>query len=105
VMVLYLGKTMEIAGRDAIYANPRHPYTQALLSAVPVPDPAKARARPRLALAGELPSPLSPPSGCVFRTRCPAATAVCADTAPAREHPSTGHDVWCHHWRTARLDP
>jgi oligopeptide transport system ATP-binding protein len=103
VMVLYLGKTMEMAGRDAIYGNPRHPYTQALLSAVPVPDPAKARSRPRLVLAGELPSPLNPPSGCVFRTRCPRATAVCADVEPAREQPEPGHDVWCHHWRTTKV--
>jgi len=105
VMVLYLGKTMEIAGRDAIYENPRHPYTQALLSAVPIPDPAKARARPRLALSGELPSPLNPPSGCVFRTRCPRATTVCADVEPPREQPAPGHDVWCHHWRATRVSP
>jgi oligopeptide transport system ATP-binding protein len=103
VMVLYLGKTMEIAGRDAIYGNPRHPYTQALLAAVPIPDPVKARARPRLALTGDLPSPLSPPSGCVFRTRCPRATAVCAEVEPPREQPAPGHDVWCHHWRTTKV--
>lgn len=105
VMVLYLGKTMEIAGRDAIYGSPRHPYTQALLAAVPIPDPAKARRRPSLALAGELPSPLNPPSGCVFRTRCPGATAICADAAPPREQPESGHDVWCHHWRTTKVGP
>ncbi len=105
VMVLYLGKTMEIAGRDAIYGNPRHPYTQALLSAVPIPDPAIARSRPRLVLSGELPSPLNPPSGCVFRTRCPRATAVCADVEPPPEQPGPGHDVWCHHWRTTKVDP
>ncbi|MGE3335839.1 MAG: ABC transporter ATP-binding protein [Rhodospirillaceae bacterium] len=99
VMVLYLGKTMEIAPRDALYAAPRHPYTQALLAAVPVPDPMAARARPRLPLAGELPSPLNPPSGCVFRSRCPRASAICADAAPPREQPGAGHDVWCHHWR------
>ncbi len=99
VMVLYLGKTMEIAPRDALYAAPRHPYTQALLAAVPVPDPMAARARPRLPLAGELPSPLNPPSGCVFRTRCPRASAICADAVPPREQPGAGHDVWCHHWR------
>lgn len=105
VMVLYLGKTMEIAGRDALYGTPRHPYTQALLSAVPVPDPAKARNRPRLVLAGELPSPLNPPTGCVFRTRCPHATAVCADVVPSREASGPGHDVWCHHWRTITVAP
>ena len=105
VMVLYLGKTMEIAGRDAIYSDPRHPYTQALLSAVPVPDPVKARARSRLVLTGELPSSLHPPSGCVFRTRCPSATAVCADLEPPREQPTPGHDVWCHHWRATKVGP
>jgi oligopeptide transport system ATP-binding protein len=105
VMVLYLGKCMEIAPRDALYANPRHPYTRALLSAVPVPDPSIARARPRLALADELPSPLNPPSGCVFRTRCPRATAVCADVVPPREQPGAGHDVWCHHWRETKVSP
>jgi oligopeptide transport system ATP-binding protein len=105
VMVLYLGKCMEIAGRDAIYAAPRHPYTQALLSAVPIPDPVKAKARPRQSLTGELPSPLNPPSGCVFRTRCPRATAVCAEVVPVREAAGTGHDVWCHHWRDTRIQP
>jgi len=105
VMVLYLGKTMEIAPRDALYADPRHPYTQALLSAVPVPDPSVARARPRIPLAGELPSPLNPPSGCVFRTRCPRATAVCAALVPPQEQPGAGHDVWCHHWRETKVAP
>ena len=104
VMVLYLGKCMELAPREALYANPRHPYTQALLSAVPVPDPTIARVRPRIPLAGELPSPLKPPTGCVFRTRCPRASAVCADVAPPREHPGAGHDVWCHHWRETGRD-
>jgi oligopeptide transport system ATP-binding protein len=103
VMVLYLGKTMELAGRDALYTNPRHPYTQALLAAVPVPDPVMARARARPALTGELPSPLNPPSGCVFRTRCPRATAICAEVVPSQEHPSPGHDVWCHHWRETKV--
>jgi len=105
VMVLYLGKAMELARRDALYGSPRHPYTQALLAAVPVPDPAKARNRPRLVLTDELPSPLNPPSGCVFRTRCPRATAVCADVVPPREQAESGHDVWCHHWRETRVSP
>lgn len=104
VMVLYLGKAMEIAPRDALYARPRHPYTEVLLSAVPVADPVRARAKPPLHLAGELPSPLDPPSGCVFRTRCPRATEVCAQDIPAQEQPAPGHDVWCHHWRASTLE-
>ncbi len=99
VMVLYLGKVMELADRDAIYGAPRHPYTQALISAVPIPDPEKERAKPRVLVAGDLPSPLDPPSGCVFRTRCPKATNICALTVPVLESAGVGHEVACHHWR------
>ncbi len=101
VMVLYLGKVMELAERDEIYRNPRHPYTQALLSAVPVPDPDFERQRRRVSLTGDLPSPINPPSGCVFRTRCPLAIEVCAREVPALEAAADGHLVACHRWREA----
>ena len=101
IMVLYLGRVMEMADRDAIYARPRHPYTRALISAVPIPDPDKERGKQRLVLQGDLPSPLAPPSGCVFRTRCPKATELCAQAIPALEEDGSGdgHLVACHHWR------
>jgi oligopeptide transport system ATP-binding protein len=82
VLVLYLGKVMELAPSDAIYRAPRHPYTQSLIRAIPVADPRKARLSPSKALEGEPPSPIAPPSGCVFRTRCPYAVDRCASEAP-----------------------
>ncbi len=82
VLVLYLGRVMEIAGCDALFGTPRHPYTRALLQAVPIADPIAARARRTIPLEGEIPSPLSPPSGCVFRTRCPYAIERCAREVP-----------------------
>lgn len=100
VMVLYLGRVMELAPRAQIYGQPRHPYTKALISAVPVPDPDRERQRQRIVLTGELPSPMAPPSGCVFRTRCPMADALCAREAPVLEE-SEGHWTACHHWRDA----
>jgi oligopeptide transport system ATP-binding protein len=99
IMVLYLGRMAELAGRTELYANPRHPYTRALISAVPIPDPELERARQRIVLTGDLPSPLRPPSGCVFRTRCPRASAVCAEEVPPVEMVVAGHEVACHHWR------
>ncbi len=94
VMVLYLGRTMEIAPGHDLYANPQHPYTQALLSAVPIPDPAAERAKHIIPLEGDLPSPLRPPSGCVFRTRCVRARSRCADEAPVLQ--GVDHRTACH---------
>ena len=83
VLVLYLGKAMELARSDALYARPGHPYTEALLSAIPIPDPRVERNKVLQLLSGDMPSPIDPPSGCVFRTRCPKAISDCARTVPA----------------------
>ena len=96
VMVLYLGRKMEEADRDSLFARPAHPYTQALIAAVPVADPVLAKARAAEVLPGDLPSPLHPPSGCVFRTRCPKAQDLCAAETPAWREPAPGRGVACH---------
>ena len=82
ILVMYLGHEMEVAQKKALYATPRHPYTQALLSAIPIPDPALERKKVIQLLHGDLPSPMDPPSGCVFRTRCPLAIERCAQEVP-----------------------
>lgn len=96
IAVMYLGKLIEIGGADEIYHHPAHPYTISLLSAVPVPDPKIARANQRIHLEGDVPSPLHMPSGCPFRTRCPRATAKCAECMPELKEVARGHSVACH---------
>jgi len=111
VAVMYLGRLAEIADRDALYERPLHPYTRALMAAVPIPDPTVARKRGSVRLTGELPSPSNPPSGCVFHTRCPkyqevlgdASKMLCRSEIPVLEEKEPGHRAACHFPETAPM--
>ena len=97
LMVMYLGRVMEIGGTDELCGNPVHPYTKILLSSVPIPDPDKEKERMQITLKGELPNPLSPPAGCVFSPRCPYATETCRTEEPELREVSKGHFAACHY--------
>lgn len=96
IAVMYLGHIVELTSSEHLYSNPLHPYTQALLSAIPIPDPDIEQKRERIILDGELPSPINPPTGCVFRTRCPAAMDICSEKTPTWQEVTKDHFVACH---------
>jgi oligopeptide/dipeptide ABC transporter ATP-binding protein len=94
--VMYLGKLVEVGSGNDIYQRPAHPYTAGLIATIPIPDPAKARADGEVGIKGELPSPINPPSGCRFRTRCPFAQDLCAEEEPLLRSFGPGHMAACH---------
>jgi len=97
IVVMYLGKLMEISPAEELYSKPIHPYTSALLSAIPIPDPKENRARTRTVVSGEPPNPIHPPSGCRFHTRCPRASDICRSVEPQLTEYASGHLAACHH--------
>jgi oligopeptide transport system ATP-binding protein len=103
IAVMYLGKIVETAPADQLYTSPVHPYTEALLSAVPIPDPKENEAREPLVLEGDVPSPVNPPSGCRFHTRCPHATEICSEVEPPLEPYGRGRIAACHHPRNVKV--
>ena len=96
IMVLYMGNMVELAKSEDIYDHPRHPYTQALISAVPIPDPKIEKNKDLILIEGDLPSPINPPSGCVFRTRCKKAQDICSQEKPELKEAASSHEVACH---------
>ncbi|GEN52470.1 ABC transporter ATP-binding protein [Halobacillus faecis] len=103
--VMYLGHLVELTSSDRLYDTPLHPYTQALLSAIPIPDPDIEDQREQVIIEGEIPSPIDPPSGCVFRTRCPFAMDVCSEQSPVWQEVEQGHQVACHLYDDTVVDP
>jgi oligopeptide/dipeptide ABC transporter ATP-binding protein len=97
IAVMYLGKLMEVSPAEELYTKPIHPYTSALLAAIPIPDPNENRARERIVVSGEPPNPINPPSGCVFHPRCPRATQICREEEPPLARYPNGHLAACHH--------
>jgi oligopeptide/dipeptide ABC transporter ATP-binding protein len=97
IAVMYLGKLMEVSPAEELYTKPIHPYTSALLAAIPIPDPEENRRRERIVVSGEPPNPINPPSGCVFHPRCPRATDICREVEPPLARYANGHLAACHH--------
>jgi oligopeptide/dipeptide ABC transporter ATP-binding protein len=104
IVVMYLGKLMEISPAEELYSKPIHPYTSALLGAIPIPDPKQNRARERVVVSGEPPNPINPPSGCRFHTRCPRATEICRTAEPPLTEYARGHVAACHHPQNVTAD-